>query len=271
MKSNITVLIHTCNEEKNIKECINSSQLLTKDTVVIDMESQDNTIRIAKQFGVKIYTFPKSDYVEPARKFGIEKTQAAWVFILDADERITEELAKEIRLVISQSWSRVGQELVKNAYYKIPRKNIFGKVRWLKYGGWWPDYQIRLIKKEAFIDWSKEIHSTPKIKGKCGFLKNPILHYFHGDLEKMVEKTAVFEDIESDLLFKGSRNVNICTFFKKFLGELYRRLIKNLGFLDGTLGIIESIYQAFSKTITYIFLYEKQVRLVEKKLKSRSL
>lgn len=276
MKSNITVLIYTHNEEKNIKECVNSGRLLTKDIVVIDMVSQDNTERIAERFGAKIYIFPKTNYVEPARKFGIEKAETPWVFILDADERITEELAKEIKLVVSQSWSRVGQELVKNrkkpikltstnltnstniTHYKIPRKNIFGKLKWLKYGGWWPDYQIRLIKKEAFVDWPKEIHSTPEIKGVCGFLKNPILHYFHGDLEKMVEKTMSFEDIESNLLFKAGYRPTTLTFFKKFFGELWRRMFRNFGFLDGDFGIIESIYQAFSKTITYLFLYEKQ-------------
>jgi len=245
---------------------------LTKEIIVVDMESKDSTKEIVKHLGAKIYTFPKRGYVEPARKFGIEKARTDWVFILDADERMTEELAEELAEEIKSviiSYNRL--KSVGISHYKIPRKNIFGRLKWLKYGGWWPDYQIRLIKKEAFVDWPKEIHSTPKIKGKCGFLKNPILHYFHGDLKKMVEKTTVFEDIESDLLFKACRTVNVFTFFKKFLGELHRRLIKNLGFLDGDIGIIESTYQAFSKTITHIFLYEKQVKLVEKKIKSRSL
>ena len=88
-------------------------------------------------------------------------------------------------------------------------------------------------------------------------MHNPIIHYFHGNLESMVEKTIIFEDIESDLLFNAKKEVNISVFFRKFLGELYRRLFRNLGFLDGEIGIIESIYQAFSKTITYIYLYEK--------------
>ena len=74
----------------------------------------------------------------------------------------------------------------------------------------------------------------------------------------MVKKTVIFEDIESNLLLKAKKTSGTKTFFRKYLAELYRRLIKNLGFLDGPFGIIESIYQAFSKTITYLFLYEKQ-------------
>ncbi|PIP62596.1 hypothetical protein COW98_03195, partial [Candidatus Roizmanbacteria bacterium CG22_combo_CG10-13_8_21_14_all_35_9] len=142
-------------------------------------------------------------------------------------------------------------------YYKIPRKNIFAGVKWLKHGGWWPDYQIRLINRKYFIGWPKRIHSTPQIKGNYGYLKNPLIHYFHGDLNKMVEKTIVFEDIESDLLYKAGKTANTPIFFRKYFAELYRRMFKGLGFLDGTIGIIESIYQAFSKTITYLFLYEK--------------
>ena len=89
-------------------------------------------------------------------------------------------------------------------------------------------------------------------------LKEPFLHYSHGDLQAMVEKTLIFEDIESELLYKAGRSVSTLLFFRKFLGELERRLLRNKGFMDGEIGIIESIYQAFSKTITYLFLYEKK-------------
>ncbi len=255
----LTVLINTFNEEKNIRECINSVQFLQSKIIVVDMHSNDDTVKLAQRLGAQIYNFTHTSYVEPSRKFAIDKAETDWVLILDADERITKELADEILKSISAKAS-MGKQVQDNKYthYKVPRKNIFATVRWLKHGGWWPDYQIRLINKQYFKTWPKEIHSTPAIEGKAGILKNPIVHYFHGDLESMVEKTIIFEDIESDLLLKADKNVNTLTFFRKFMGELYRRLIKNLGFLDGEIGIIESIYQAFSKTITYLFLYEKK-------------
>lgn len=252
----ISIIIHTYNEEKNIAQCIDSAKLLSEKIIVVDMESTDKTVEIAKNLGVPVYTFPKSNYVEPAREFGIKQAKTDWVLILDADERMTEELAKEINsLSIFQT---TNYELRTTSYYKIPRKNIFSQIKWLKHGGWWPDYQIRLINKKYFIDWPKRIHSTPIIKGEMGYLKNPLVHYFHGNLDDMVKKTVIFEDIESELLYKAGKKTTTITFFRKFLAELYRRLIKSLGFLDGTIGIIESVYQAFSKTITYLFLYEKQ-------------
>jgi len=245
----LTIIIHTCNEEKNIGACIDSAKLLSDKIIIIDMESTDKTKSIAKNLKTQVFNFPLSNYVEPARKFGVEKAEGEWVLILDVDERLTLELAKEIKSVIKNP---------KISHYQIPRKNIFAGEKWLKHGGWWQDYQIRLINKKFFVDWPKEIHSTPKIKGEMAQLKNPLTHYFHGDLEKMVEKTIVFENIESDLLFRAGKNVRTPTFFRKFAGELNRRLILNFGFLDGSTGVIESIYQAFSKTITYLFLYEKK-------------
>lgn len=247
MTTSTTITIHTFNEEKNIKVCITSAKLLTDQIQVVDMESSDKTVNIAKQNNAKVFSFPYSQYVEPSRQFGIEKAESDWVFILDADERLTPELAKEIKSAIQNP---------QFSYYKIPRKNIFN-AKWLKYGGWWPDYQIRLINKKFLKEWPKEIHSTPQIEGKQGFLKEPFLHFFHGDLEQMVQKTILFEYIESDLLHKAHKSTSTLTFFRKFFGELFRRLFKNFGFLDGNIGIIESIYQAFSKTITYLFLYEK--------------
>lgn len=250
----ISVIIHTHNSEKDVEKSIKSARLLTNNVVLIDMESNDQTVKLAKKMSVQVFNFPKVGYVEPAREFGINKSITDWVFILDSDERITPELAQEIQSVIRNS---------QFTYYRVPRRNIFID-RWLAHGGWWPDNQIRLINKKCFKFWPKEIHSTPIIEGKEGLLTNPLLHYFHGDLKTMVDKTLIFENIESDLLFKANKRVSTLTFFRKFFGELWRRLFKRFGFLDGTVGIIESIYQAFSKTITHLMLYEK-------KLKSRSL
>jgi hypothetical protein len=230
--ADITVLIYTKKNDPNIDDCLASAKLLTEEIILV---------------------YPESLIVEAVREKWVKQAKTDWVFILDADERMTKDLAEEIKSLITNHHSPVTN-------LKVPRKNIFGEKKWLKHGGWWPDYQIRLINKKYFVSWPKRIHSTPKIKGDVGYLKNPIIHYFHGDLNSMVKKTIIFEDIESDLLFKAKRKTGTGIFFRKYLAELFRRLFKNLGFLDGPFGIIEAIYQAFSKTITYLFLYEKQLK-----------
>jgi len=247
----ISILIQTHNEVKNIEACIASARLLSESIVVVDMESTDKTQELAKNNNATVISIPFSHYVEPGRAFGMQQMKSNWVFILDADERMTRDLATEIHKTIKDT---------KNTYFKVPRKNMFGGKKWLKHGGWWPDEQMRLIKLSAFKSWPAQIHSTPIIEGEMGHLSNIFEHHFHGNIETMVEKTLVFENIESDLLFKADKSVSTPTFFRKFFGELFRRLIQRAGFLDGTVGIIESVYQAYSKTITYLLLYEKKNR-----------
>ena len=248
VRNDICAVITVFNEENKITNCIKSAQELTNNIIVIDTQSTDNTAKIAKDLGATLFKFPFHRYVEPARQFSIKKAAADWVLLLDADERITKELAREIKTVIPNATP---------THFKIPRKNIFANKQWLKHGGWYPDYATRLIRKKAFVNWSSKIHSTPKISGEMGCLKHPLNHYFHDDLESMVAKTTVFENVESELLYRAKKTATMKVFFRKYFGELWRRLYRNFGFMDGTYGIIESIYQAYSKTITYLMLYEK--------------
>ncbi len=246
MKISVVITVH--NGEHLIKNAVKSAFLLTDDVTVIDTESTDDTEAIAKKLGARVLHFPFNRYVEPSRNFAMSSAKGDWIFILDADEEITQDLAKEIKEI-----TRTTQ----HAFFYMPRKNVFAGKKWLRHGGWYPDVVLRLIKKDAFEKWPSAIHSTPIIKGTSGRLREPFIHHFHPNLENMVEKTAVYEDIESRLLFDARREVNTSIFFRKFFGELYRRLLKKAGFMDGSYGIIESFYQAYSKTITYLMLYEK--------------
>src|SRR3989338_8855198 len=108
----VSAIIQTYNEEKNIEACIDSSRMLTDKIIVVDMQSADRTVNLAKKMGVEVYFFPQFTYVEPAREFGINKARTDWVFLLDADERITIELASEIKSAIRNS---------QFSNYRIPR------------------------------------------------------------------------------------------------------------------------------------------------------
>lgn len=257
----ISVIIYACNDERNIGRCIASAQLLSPNVILANIGSTDQTAEIAKRLGAQVVIMKQTKYVETVRMDGIRHSTTDWIFILDSDEVISPELACEITSVISAQSSAVSNltsdNLQLTTAYRVPRKNIFGKSKWLKHGGWWPDSQIRLIKRSELVDWPSIIHSTPQIKGTCATLKEPLMHYSHGDFSQMVKKTIKFEGVESDLLHQAGKKTSTITFFRKFFGELYRRLIKQKGFLDGKEGIAESIYQAYSKTVTYLMLYEK--------------
>jgi len=246
----VTVVFQVRNEARHIKEAVARARLLTDNILVMDMESTDETRLEATRTGAEVIKIKAAPYVEPVRNLAFTQTQSDWVLILDADERLTPELAREISHTIKQT---------EYTHFAIPRRNLFAGKKWFRFGGWWPDSQTRLIKREAFVNWPKEIHSSVRVNGKRGQLRSPFLHLFHGDLEEMVNKTIKFEEQEAQLLFMANRHVTVTTFFRKFLGELYRRLFQKQGFRDGSYGLIESLYQAYSKTITWLFLYEKRL------------
>jgi glycosyltransferase involved in cell wall biosynthesis len=244
----ITVVITAYNEEHHIQQCIVNARKLTKDVIVVDTESTDATPQLAREMSVPVYSHPYTRYVEPSRNFAISHVKTEWLFILDADERFSDELISEIRETLAST---------NKTHFEITKKNIFAGIWWLQHGGWNADTMIRCIKKDAFVNWPADIHSTPEIKGEKGHFNALLEHHFHPSLENMVEKTALYEDMESNLLQKAGRKASVPIFFRKFLGELYRRLIKHQGYKDGIPGVIESVYQAYSKTITYLYVYEK--------------
>lgn len=245
----ISVVITVYNEENYIADCIQSARLLTDNITVVDTGSTDRTVALVTSLGAEIKHLPFRRYVEPSRKYAITSATSDWVLVLDADERISKELADEILAAVSSD---------DFTHYTIPRRNIFAGRKWLRYGGWYPDQVLRLIKTSSFKAWPDAIHSSPVIDGNRGELKNDIIHYFHPSLEQMVSKTTNFEEIEAELLFQAKKKSGVMIFFRKYFGELYRRLVKKMGFRDGAFGVIEAAYQAYSKSITYLILYEKQ-------------
>ena len=185
------------------------------------------------------------------RNYGAKKAQGDWLFYVDADEVVTPELREEIlKNVVEEKYSA----------YAIPRKNIL-LGRQMRFGGWWPDYVLRLIKKDALIGWEGELHEQPKVKEDAGKLKNPLIHNSHRTLTEMVEKTNKWSEIEAKLLFNsGHPKMNIARFISAGAREFWQRGIIKLGFLDGTVGAVEVFYQTYSKLITYAKLWELQTK-----------
>lgn len=185
------------------------------------------------------------------RNYGAKKAKGDWLFYVDSDEEVTGELREEILKNVAEG---------KYSAYAIPRKNILLGHE-MRYGGWRPDYVLRLIKKDALVKWEGELHEQPKIKGDVGKLKNPLIHNSHRSLTEMVEKTNRWSEIEAKLLFEsGHPKMNIARFISAGAREFWYRGVRKVGFLDGTIGVIEVFYQTYSRLITYAKLWELQTK-----------
>jgi hypothetical protein len=189
------------------------------------------------------------------RDEGAKRCKGEWIFYVDTDEEVTKELRTEIGKVIGLS---------KYSGYAIPRRNkLLGRV--MHWGGWYPDYVLRLIKKDKLKGWFGELHEQPLIDGDTGHLKNPLLHDSHRNLHDMVEKTNKWSEIEAKLLYEsGHPKMNFFRFCSAAFREFWQRAIVKLGFLDGTVGVIEIIYQMYSRLITYSKLWEMQLKSQKK-------
>ena len=249
----LTAIIIAKDEEKRLPDCLRSISWI-ENKVLIDNGSTDSTAGLAKEFGVNVFSFIEGSF-QDLRNEGLKRAETSWVFYIDADERVTPLLKKEIEKVVADA---------KCDYYVIPRKNIIlGKE--MKWGGWWPDYVKRLYKKERLKEWVGDVHEEPVIEGEPGYLKNALIHLKHERLSEMVEKTNLRSEIEAKMIFTaGHPKMSWWRFFRIMISELYLRLIRLQGFRDGVEGVIYSIYQCWSKFLTYAKLWEMQVELETK-------
>ena len=248
----ISAIVIARNEEEKIGECLESLSWVDE-IILIDSGSTDKTIEIAKDFGAKIVSINSGSFSD-SRNRGAKEAVGEWIFYIDADERVTPILRKEVLSVINSKLP-----ILTYSAYGVPRRNfILGKE--LKHGGWWPDYAKRLFLKRDFQNWTGELHEEPHFTGSLGHLKNPLVHLKHKKIEEMVDKTNKWSVIEAKLMFEaGHPPMNIPRFLTAMFREFWLRMIRQTAFLDGSVGIIYALYQVYSRFISYAKLWEMQV------------
>lgn len=240
----ISAIIITRNEAENISECIKSLGW-ADEIIVVDNCSSDQTSELAKNLGAKIYKISGLDF-SYLRNIGKEKAKSKWLLYIDADERVTKELASEIKSAIKNSDNFSAFSLIRKNYFLGKSSPKLEKIN-------------RLIRKEALIGWQGSLHESPIIAGKVGNLDHFLLHYTHRNLSSMVDKTNEWSDIEAQLLYKSNHPfMRPWRFIRIMITVFYRSYIQNKGWQMGTIGFIESSYQAFSSFVTYAKLWEKQ-------------
>lgn len=245
----LSVIVLTKNEEKWLPGCLNSVRGLATEMIVVDDQSTDKTTEIAKKYGAKVLVQPKKSFANQ-REFGLRQAQADWVLYLDADERLTDALRKEIKGIVGTMSSH--EEKLPVAYY-LRRQNIFlGKEQR-------PDKVEKLFKRKALISWQGVIHESPQVKGSKGILQNHLVHLTHRDIESMTLKTLKWSKAEAELLRQsGHPPVTWWRLLRALARELRCQALLKQSWRYGLEGWLESIFQVFSRFITYSRLWEKQ-------------
>lgn len=249
-KTKISAVINTWNEGKNLTECLDTIDFVDE-IVVVDMESTDNTKKIAKAYTDKVYNHPYVGYVEPARNFALAKTSGNWVLIVDADERISRTLANKLIDIANNDEAD---------FVRIPRKNlIFGQ--WLKYSRWWPDYNIRFFKR-GYVQWQDAIHRPPITTGEGINLeadpKFALIHHHYRTIDEYLERMIRYTDQQAKELLAEGYKFSLSDLINKPIGEFLSRFFAGEGYKDGLHGLTLSVLQAFSSLVVYLKVWQEE-------------
>ncbi len=245
--ASLSVVISSFNEEKNIVDCLKSSAF-ADEIILVDNSSTDKTKEIAKKYTQKIFTRPNHQMLNINKNFGFLKASSEWILCLDADERITAELAKEIITTISNP---------KADGYKIPRKNIiFGK--WIEHTGWYPDYQLRLFKRNKGRFAEKHVHEMLKVDGEVEVLNSPIEHQNYQTISQFIDKmNRIYTPNEAENLLKNGYSFNWLDSVRFPVREFLSRFFARKGYKDGLHGLVLSFLMAFYHLIIFVRLWEQ--------------
>lgn len=227
---NIAAVIITYNEEENIADCINSAKGIVKEVIVVDANSEDNTVNIAKGLDAKVYTKDWTTFGEQ-KNFGSAQSNLDWILSIDADERVDDDLKREL----------IDLQLNKDNIYELNVKtNYLGK--WIRYCGWYPSYKRRLYNKQI-SKWNSDlVHERliSETKLEAIRLKGNLLHYSYPSLERHHQKIHNYAMLTAKKWQQQNKTPSI---LKKLFGPSFRFVktyIFRLGILDGKEGFMIS-------------------------------
>ena len=243
----ISVVIITFNEERNIKRCLDSIVDIADEIVVIDSFSTDKTREICSEYRVKFIESEWKGY-SGSKNFGIEQASYSYIFSIDADEEISEKLKKSILKEKSKGLS--------NAYSSNRVSNYCGK--WRRHGDWYPDRKMRLWNKADGI-WVGEIHEKIALNKKVivKHLKGDLNHYSYYSISEHIRQIDKYSSLSAQALFDNNKKAGFIKLVISPLVQFNSGYFFRLGFLDGFSGLTIAVVTAFGTFLKYTKLRGK--------------
>lgn len=249
MQTSISAVVLTKNSEDTLSRCLDSLQWC-KEIIIIDDNSSDKTIEIAKKYNTKIFIHQLNNNFSEQRNFGLSKASFDWVFFVDSDEIVPKELADEIHQQIEQFYPQFQA-------FAIRRQDFMWGKR-LRFGDTHESYFIRLGRKEKG-KWRGKVHEVWNIMGKIGRLKNPIYHYPHPNISEFLSDLNQYSSLRAEELYaKKIKASAIDIVLFPFVKIIYLLVIRQ-GIRDGVAGIVHALLMSF-----YSFLVRGKLYLLWK-------
>jgi (heptosyl)LPS beta-1,4-glucosyltransferase len=248
----ISATIITLNEEANIGDAC-KSLAWADEIVVVDSGSTDQTRQIAEACGARVLTRDWPGFAAQ-KQFAVEQTAHDWIFSLDADERVSDELKESIAKLREQPEAGLADG------YRIPRRSFY-QGRWIKGGGWYPDWQMRLFRKSRGRWQPRHIHESVKLDAgaRAEKLSGDILHYSVRDSthhHRMIGER--YAPLAAQQMFEENRRTSAMKIATAAPAAFVRSYFLKGGFRDGLAGITIASFAAHHAFLKHVLLWEKQ-------------
>jgi (heptosyl)LPS beta-1,4-glucosyltransferase len=237
----VAAVVLALDEEANLGDCLHSVNWADRVCVLVDPRTTDRTAEVAREMGALVKEHEFCDFASQ-RNAALDAFEADWVFFIDADERCTPELAAEIRMAV-QHPAEVG--------WWVPRRNyIWG--RWIRYAGWYPDYQLRLLRCGwARYDPAREVHEVVLLDGPDGHLDNPLEHYNYATVAQFLRKQDYYAHYEARILIGRGIRPRPHSLLLQPVREFTRRYFTLHGYRDGLHGLLLCVLMAYYTLVAY--------------------
>jgi glycosyltransferase involved in cell wall biosynthesis len=248
----LSVAIITKNEARNIEDCLRSVAW-AQEIVVVDQFSTDGTADMAKRLGARVYQEPWKGFARQ-KNSAVEKTTGDWILSLDADERIPGPLKEEIEETLDR----------KDAFraYFIARKNFFSG-QWIRHGGWYPDYCLRLFHKGSGRFEERAVHEKVLVAGPVGYLRNPLEHYTYRSVADYLLRMERYSRLAALEIPEAKRlSLRQALTLRPAFTFLNMYLLR-AGFLDGKKGLFLAASYAYYTFLKYYRFSEKDLAPLE--------
>lgn len=251
-KPPISVTIITLNERENIARAIESVRW-ADEVLVVDSGSTDGTAELAGRLGAKVIHHDWPGY-GAQKNFAQSRAAHDWVLNIDGDELVPEPLAREIQLKLEE----IGAGHCRDRGFRVPRRNFF-LGRWIRHGGWYPNYLVRLADRRH-ARWSEpHVHEALRVEGAVGTLREALHNYSFPTLESQILTNLRFSRLGSeDLRHRGIRPSTV-KLVAKPLGKFLETFVVKQGFRDGLPGFIISVNAAHSMFLKFATLFEGDI------------
>ena len=242
----VSAIVVCFNEEENIGACL-ESLAWCDEIIVVDSFSTDRTVEICHRYTDRVIQRAWAGYRDQ-KAFAHSQATKDWVLLVDSDERVTADLKEEICQALAQN---------DNEYsgYALPRL-VFYLNRWWRRGGWYPDYDVRLFRRERATWGGSDPHERILVEGKIRRLRNPLHHFTYRDIEDHLERINRFTSISARELGKSGQRWRLADALLRPAGRFFRFYFLKRGFMEGFAGFYVAVTAAVYVFLKYAKLWE---------------